>query len=321
MHNTSIVLVLFNKLTTQLAVLNKAFQKHLCGKKVRQGSVVYIAAEGGLGVSERLEAFRLHHELGKYADIYVIPTNVCLCKNDSQHKELLAEMSGIKNVQLIVVDTLARAMGSGDENSTSDMGSLIKNCDTIRSETGAHIMVVHHSGKDETRGARGSSALKAAIDTEMQVVQSKGIISTKVQKQREGRTGGAIGFTLKEYEVARDEDDEPVISCSLVLSDEVRELKTLTGQAREARQVLLDLMIDKAVIRVPKKGMKAKKVIRIEDFRTDFRKAGIATTDNPDSIDKAFGRARKTLISKGYIAEWDGYIWILDEPDKTRQTL
>jgi len=66
---------------------------------------------------------------------------------------------------------------------------------------------------------------------------------------------------------------------------------------------------------VPKAGMKSQKVVRIDDFKDHFFKAGISDTDNPDSISKAFGRQRNSLKAKGYIAEWDGYVWITDKSD------
>jgi len=65
---------------------------------------------------------------------------------------------------------------------------FIENCD-IRHETKAHLMEVHHSGKDESRGARGSSALKAAIDTQIHISQSNDVISAQLEKQSDGTTG------------------------------------------------------------------------------------------------------------------------------------
>ncbi|MBX9265093.1 helicase RepA family protein, partial [Klebsiella pneumoniae] len=86
-----------------------------------------------------------------------------------------------KPVQLIVIDTLARCFGGNDENDAKDMGAFIEGCDTIKRETGATVLVVHHSGKDDTKGARGSSAFRAALDAEFNV-------------RREG-DGGAIILT------------------------------------------------------------------------------------------------------------------------------
>ena len=290
------------------------------GQRTKQGRVVYIAGEGGIGIRERLAAILLHYETEQKPDVYIIPTTVTLCGQDAQHQALIDRIAGIDDIQLIVVDTLARAMAGGDENSTKDMSEFVRNCDIIRHITKAHIIMVHHSGKDDSKGARGSSALKAAIDTEMHVSQANDIISATVQKQREGKTGVSYNFLLRPYEVGKDEDGEAVTSCALEIAEGVRAQDRLTGQAEKAYDVLVNLMIDKGVNYSPKKGMKPKNVVRIDDFRTDFFKAGIAATDKPDSLDKAFYRAKEKLKSRGYIGEWDGYIWLLDKKDKTGQT-
>jgi hypothetical protein len=200
------------------------------------------------------------------------------------------------------------------------MGAFISHCDAIREVTGAHVLVVHHTGKDESRGPRGSSALKAATDTEIHVSQSHGIISAEITKQRDGKTGDVLAFTLQPYCVGTDEDGEPVWSCAMIQAEHENTRDVLSGQSQKAFQVLCNLVIEKGVDHVPKKGMRPQKVVRIDDFRTDFFKAGIAATDKTDSLDKAFHRAKEKLKDRGYIGEWDGYIWLTDKKDKTGQT-
>ena len=69
----------------------------------------------------------------------------------------------------MVFDTLAHCFGGNDENSAEDMGAFIQDCDAIKQRTGATVIVVHHSGKNEEAGARGSSALRGALDVELMV--------------------------------------------------------------------------------------------------------------------------------------------------------
>ena len=291
------------------------------GQRTRQGKVVYIAGEGGIGLYERLSAFKLHHELDYEPDVYIIPTTVSLCGDDAQTQDLLERVSSLSDIALIVVDTLARAIAGGDENSTKDMSAFVKHCDTLREQTRAHVMIVHHSGKDESKGARGSSALKAAIDTEIQVTQSScGTITATVQKQREGKTGRSYDFTLTEHHVWTDEDGEPVTSAALEPAERLEKAESLSGQAQRAYQVLLNLMLDKGIEHQPKPKMKTQTVVRLRDFKDHFSKAGITDTDKPDSVNKAFHRCKNKLKSLGYIGEWDGYIWILDKTDIDGQT-
>ncbi|MBK9585801.1 MAG: AAA family ATPase [Alphaproteobacteria bacterium] len=285
------------------------------GKRTRKGQVVYIAAEGGYGTQARLEAFRKHHDIEGYGELYVIPSSVLLCGEPNDLKLLLESLACLGTLDLVVIDTLARAMGGEDENLAKDMGSFIKNCDDIRETTGAHVMVIHHCGKNEERGARGSSALKGAIDTELQVSQDNRVISAKVTKQRDGKTGEITCFELRPYEVGQDEDGEALTSCALERTSAAPTRYGLTGQAQKTRQCLLNLIHEQGTDYVPKQGMASQKVVRLEAFKDHFIKAGIASTKKPDSLDKAFHRAKDKLKDGGYIEEWDGYVWILDNPD------
>lgn len=210
---------------------------------------------------------------------------------------------------------LPEQWGGGDENSSSDMGSLIQNCDNIRNDTGAHVCLIHHTGKEETRGARGHSSLKAAIDTEIQVSQKNEIIQATILKQREGRTGDRLCFSFKGYEVRRDEDNDPVYSCALTRVDIQSEKNQLSGQALQAYQLLSDFVLDKGIEHIPEEGMPLKKCVRTDDFKDRFIKSNIASSDKPGSINKAFLRAKNTLKNERFIEEWDGYLWTTDKPD------
>ena len=91
----------------------------------------------------------------------------------SQLSDAVREFEKVKGVRpkLLIIDTLNRSFGDGDENSTQDMTKFVKSCDAFRADSGCDIIVIHHSGKDVLRGARGSSVLKAALDTEFSVAR------------------------------------------------------------------------------------------------------------------------------------------------------
>ena len=82
-------------------------------------------------------------------------------------KALTAEISKKHGaVKMLVVDTLSRAtQGQMDENSNSEAARLISQLDLIRENSGVHILLVAHSGKDSTKGLRGASSIRAALDT------------------------------------------------------------------------------------------------------------------------------------------------------------
>lgn len=118
-------------------------------------------------------------------------------------------------VRLVTIDTLSRTMAGGDENAAKDMTQAVAGIDAVREATGAAVMLVHHCGKDEARGARGHSSLRAAIDTEIEVVhdEGSGISTAFVRKQRDLPKGDPMPYKLKVVELGTDSRGEPITSC------------------------------------------------------------------------------------------------------------
>jgi RecA-family ATPase len=171
---------------------------------VKKGSTVYIAAEGGSGFAQRLTAFRHHHEIEtEGVEFYVIAEPIDLCQSDADTKTLTERIAALAEPPaLIVVDTLSRSLAGGNENASDDMGAFVQHCDELRASTGAHIMVVHHTGKDDSRGARGHSLLKAAADTEIEVKDCGNVKTATFTKQRDlASEGESFAFKLEGIEL------------------------------------------------------------------------------------------------------------------------
>ena len=146
------------------------------GREIAQGPVLYLALEGSHGIRNRIVAFQGAHGLEDARlpfDLVSQPLNLLDPAGDLaaiiKTAEQIQEAAGSR-VSLIVIDTLSRAMAGGNENAPEDMTALVAAGDHLRKETGAHVMWIHHSGKDEARGARGHSSLRAATDTEIEVI-------------------------------------------------------------------------------------------------------------------------------------------------------
>lgn len=190
------------------------------GRRVKQATVLYLATEGGSGLANRITALRDEH--GGNAPFYVLRAGINLLETDSSDIPLIVDASlAAKEATgndrlLIVVDTLSRAIAGGDENSSADMTRLVANVDMIRQQTGAHVLIVHHTGKDTARGARGHSSLRGAVDTEIEVTTpSEGDNARQaiVRKQRDYATGEAFDFALRVVELGVDQDGDMVTTC------------------------------------------------------------------------------------------------------------
>lgn len=182
--------------------------------RTTQAAVLYVAAEGGQGARRRAAALKSRH--GTAGSSFQFLTHpIDLLRSNADLKPLLAMIADLPEAPgLIVIDTLSRALAGGDENSPTDMGALVKNLDQLRAGTGAHLLVVHHSGKDASKGARGHSLLRAATDTEIEIRDRQ----ISVTKQRDLDGTWSSGFDLDVIELGRDEDGDPITSCVVQLA-------------------------------------------------------------------------------------------------------
>lgn len=285
------------------------------GRKVKPGAALYLALEGGLGIADRLKAFEYHHGADP-ADVpfYVIPTALNLCDPSADTGELIAEVQRLgQAVQMIVVDTLSRAIAGHNENDSADMTGFVRNCDRIRQETGAHVLAIHHSGKDETKGSRGHSSLRAAVDTEIEVAKDEaGTITATVRKQRDRGSGDVLAFRLEPVEVGMDEDEERVTSCVLVPADAAPIQKTprLSPRMQQALDALHHCLAgDDAKPWTGDDNIPANMpVIPVETWRTRLKRAGVIAEDGSTSRVQ-FMRLQSDLKDRHCIGVWDSLVW------------
>jgi hypothetical protein len=194
------------------------------GRRVLQASVLYLAAEGGRGVINRVAALKQAH------GVLDVPLAVKRAGLDLLHDQAdlqhIVDLSAEVKARLpdaphmIVIDTLSRVMAGGDENSAADMTALIRNIDAIRATTGATTLLVHHTGKDAARGARGHSSLRAATDTEIEIANEDGARAAVVTKQRDHQGGETFAFDLEGVTLGTDQDGDEVTSCIVKVADE-----------------------------------------------------------------------------------------------------
>ena len=191
------------------------------GREVDRGGVLYLALEGSHGIRNRVAAFKAANCAGD-ADLpfAVVPVSVNLLDPNADTENVIAAAKAAAAklgvpIKLIVVDTLSRALAGGNENDPKDMGAFVRNLDKIRQALPAHVAVVHHSGKDSAKGARGHSLLRAATDTEIEVTRDPaGKISTaRVTKQRELDCDGRFAFRLESVSLGTNRRGKAVTSC------------------------------------------------------------------------------------------------------------
>lgn len=155
-------------LACSIATKTPWLDKHITSK----GSTVYVAAEGLRGIAKRLAANKQNLKIQSIPDIFFTGDAIDLNSEES----VVAFIEAIKNhtisPSLIVFDTFARCF-SGDENSAKDTSRAIHHIYKIIEAFNCTIILIHHTGKNQFQGARGSSALFAAADTVIEVIEER----------------------------------------------------------------------------------------------------------------------------------------------------
>lgn len=288
-----------------------------CGKS-DAGAVVYVAGEGGTGIQNRLMAIRaayphLDQLCEKYNSFFLLQATLDLCTGDDADclAEALAKI-GIP-IALIVIDTLARAMGSGDENTAKDMGALVRNVDDLRADTGAHVMIIHHSGKDASRGARGSNSLRAAVDTEIEVTRHGSVIAATARKQRDMSVDQEVTFKLRKVALGTDEDECEVTSAVIEKTDAVEKRQSLRGATLTALDVLDDLLPICGKVKSGSGYPKTARCVPVDVWRKACAERRLTKGKCQSAPSTAFTRASNALEEQKIIAIADGYVWKRDD--------
>jgi hypothetical protein len=291
------------------------------GREIDAGAVIYCALEGSHGIRNRVAAWRMEQRLdGIEVPFAIIPVALDLLDPSAHTQPLIDTIQHVARemgipVKLVVLDTLSRAMAGGNENSPEDMGALVTNGTKVQQATGAHVMWVHHSGKDQAQGARGHSLLRAATDTEIEISRpDKDSPSTaRVTKQRELEIAGEWTFTLRAVTLGTDRRGKPVTSC-VVEDAEPAESKASSGMSGGARFGLTCLFEAVTTHGKPPANRDIPqwaRVVTLEQWRTEFYAR--SHLDKPEAKRQAFHRAIKDLRAINKVGVLHDLAWLADE--------
>lgn len=209
------------------------------GKEINgTGPVLYIAGEGHGGIGARIAAIKQHHNTPDSAQVYVVRSQINLRSSVEDFTNLILAIDELVqelgvDLRMIVIDTLARAFGGGNENSSDDMGAFIQATGKIQNRYKCSLMLLHHAGKDTTKGLRGHSSLLGAVDTQMEIIRfpqtREGLIL--MSKQKDGEDGQNYGFEAIEVEIDRSD-----LGLGNGSSLAIKHRETIAGEMDKARK-------------------------------------------------------------------------------------
>jgi hypothetical protein len=270
------------------------------GRPVKPGPVIYIAGEGRNGIKRRLAAWAaLNGECLDAAPLFVSGASANMVEPDawadvSAAVRALAEAEGPP--ALIVLDTLARNFGPGDENATADMNRFVAAVDALRAEAGdCVVLIVHHSGHSDKARARGSTALRAALDAEYRVEKAENVVTLTNTKMKEAAPPARIAFELRPVVVGVGQNAEPIQSAALMETQRPVE----RGPKPSANERIALRAFEEARDKVGGSAT-ANSPVNIDAWRDEFYRCH--TGNSQDAKRRAFGRARESLTEKGLLA-------------------
>ncbi|MGK7752169.1 MULTISPECIES: AAA family ATPase [unclassified Roseovarius] len=182
------------------------------GARVKPGLVVHVAPEAPASVLDRIHS---SDTTPAERQNYLVCGQALDLSNFKAVASFVEFLKGVmrdtgEDIVLIVFDTLARSIGLLDENCAASMTQVVQTAEWIAKSLNAHVMLVHHTGKDVDRGGRGSSALRAAVDTEicLKLGKSEGSVAVVQDKQRTQPKLASVHFRIEKTVLGLDEDGD-----------------------------------------------------------------------------------------------------------------
>lgn len=306
--------------------LRKSCGMPVLGRDTTAGAVLYIAAEDANGLRLRTEAWRLRH--GQRTAPFSLIGDAPELLNDADFEDLEATIDGIAaareeqgvRLEMIVVDTLAQSIAGADENSAADMSRVLQRMQRLAQRLKLFVLIVAHTGKDETRGIRGWSGLLGNADTVLMVerdieTDQRTLIIDKVKNAGDGRRHP---FALLPVDITTDDDGDPVRSMVVdFIDDEPVRRRSKVGQTDRDRFVLTRLkeLIEAGQTELvpPLAGVPAQQrgVLR-ERLKEDLRDSGYGAPDEEwETKKRRINRDVERLINQGLVRATPEVIWLI----------
>lgn len=280
--------------------------------------VIYFAPEDASGVHKRAHPYLSSPDFAP-APFYVVPTGFNMTDSKSVAsviglvKELMAYHN--TNQSLVVFDTLNRMLGLNDENSSAVIGTYMANAEKIAKAANATCLTIHHSGKGNTRCARGSSAISGNADNVFRLECSKddkNLIHLIPEKMKSIEVKRILGFRLEPHFVGVDRDGEkhsypkavPQGATGVAPKTPANDNRPVRNQSDKRKDEVLRVLIEEATVG----GNDALTPPQIAE-RTGEAFRNIR--DNRDSHIKAVKRSLKSLVEQAAIETSGSLFWAL----------
>ena len=295
------------------------------GRRTKRAAGLYVALEGRGHFGRRLRAAVQSANLPKRTVARLL-RGITLGRSGTaelgvatiiEAVRALEKASG-RQVGLIVIDTLAKALAGDNENEAAAISAVLSQAGLIAEKTGAAVLIVHHPGKDTERGMRGSYSLFADADFVLKIDGEKGPDpkTLSIEKSKDDEEGPLGSFILEKFGIGSDRQGNEISSIV------VREIAGLATSRRKTKRPAQETGNGKALTElehlvIDGKGQKLTHHDRIpikeEIWRAACHRKGLTPSTKQKSRNKAFERAHQALSRAGLIGSFDGYVWLIGD--------
>lgn len=275
--------------------------------------VLYLAAEGEGGLGNRLRA--LHDDMGDPGDGFALIAQRMELGPPSTDLAAVIAAAKKHRAELLVVDTLARTFGPGNEDTAQDMGGFVAAMDQIREDAGVHVAVIHHGAKDaEAKTPRGSGAILGAADLVVKVAKG----CAKVDHAKDDADGAELPFDLRTVEIGTRANGSPITTCLAIEAGSgprrTAAKVALSPAAQQAITFLANITLaEGAALPIGPQWPDAPELraVPAERWRAECEARGLSLAAKPDDRRRAIDRAMNAARDAGAVAVRDNLVWLV----------
>ena len=284
------------------------------GYRVSPCPVVYVCLEGAAGFRLRVAAWEQQHGRTLPAGLRLVLQPFKLTEPQDVADMATAVLTAGEGA-VTIIDTLNAAAPEADENTSADMGRILEAAKALQRMTGGLVVLVHHTGKDASKGLRGHSSLFAALDAAVEVLRDGPRREWRVAKAKDGIEGAAYAFGLDRVELGDDDDGEPMSSCVCVVgatenSGDFKKCAKLPGGGTNQR-IILDALhpLFKASRECGQGGAPAQRPCL--ELQTAIGQTASRLVCAPDRRTERAREAIQGLVGRGVLGHNEGWIWLV----------
>jgi hypothetical protein len=300
----------------------------------KKGAVLYIAGEGHGGMGARVKACKIQNNSPDGANLYVIRAQINIRSSQEDFDSLVSAINELiaqidEPLELIILDTLMRMSGGGfNENSSEDMGGFITQAGKIQAIYLCAMLLIHHSGKDITKGLRGHSSLLGAVDTELEIQRQDSVINSAdpsvignailtVTKQKDGADSIAVGIEVVNVEVGESAlGFETITSLAVRPNQEIANSKPKGTKNNSGSGGNQKIELDSVYKAIKAKGSyrvvdgTSRFGVSLDDWRDEFWSMKGCTEEDKAAFKKAWTRARERLVAVNKVVIGSNWVWL-----------